>query len=75
MENLKETVIINEVEYIIKNKNDLIQKVLLSNRQWNNNILLLIGQFIKPIKSFFLTSLNATLKHSNIYLFDLIDIF
>jgi len=47
MENLKETVIINEVEYIIKNKNDLIQKVLLSNRQWNNNILLLIGQFIK----------------------------
>ena len=41
------TVNINEIKYIIKNENDLIQKFLLSNRQWNNNILIIIGQFIK----------------------------
>ena len=41
------TVKINEIKYIIKNENDLIQKSLLSNRQWNNNILILIGQLIK----------------------------
>ena len=41
------TVNINEIKYIIKNENDLIQKLLLSNRQWNNNILIIIGQFIK----------------------------
>ena len=41
------TVNINEIKYIIKNKNDLIQKSLLSNRQWNNNILIIIGQLIK----------------------------
>ena len=50
MKNLKDKVIINEIEYIIKNKNDLIQKVLLENRQWNNKILLLIGQFIKQFR-------------------------
>ena len=38
---------INEIKYVIKNENDLIQKFLLNNKQWNNNILLIIGQFIK----------------------------
>ena len=47
MKNLKSTVEINEVKYIIKNENDLIQKSLLNNQQWNNNILLTIGQLIK----------------------------
>ena len=47
MKNLKENVIINEIKYIIKNENDLIQKSLLNNVQWNNNILLIIGQLIK----------------------------
>ena len=47
MKDLKETVIINEIKYIIKNKNDLIQKTLFNKRQWNNNILLLTAQIIK----------------------------
>ena len=41
------TVNINEIKYIIKNDEDLIQKFLLNNRQWNNNILLIIGKLIK----------------------------
>ena len=47
MKNLKQTVKINEIKYIIKNENDLIQKSLLNNIQWNNNILFIIGQLIK----------------------------
>ena len=50
MKNPKDIVTINEIKYIIQNKNDLIQKVLLENRQWNNKILLLIGQFIKQFR-------------------------
>ena len=41
------TVNINEIKYIIKNDKDLIQKFLLNNRQWNINILLIIGKLIK----------------------------
>ncbi len=37
MKNLKRTVKINEIKYIIKNENDLIQKSLNNNIQWNNN--------------------------------------
>ena len=44
---LKHTIKINEIKYIIKNENDLIQKSLLNNIQWNNNILFLIGSLIK----------------------------
>ena len=47
MKNPYKTVNINEIKYIIKNDNDLIQKFLLNNRQWNNNILHIIGQLIK----------------------------
>jgi len=47
IKNLKQTVKINEIKYIIKNENDLIQKSLLNNIQWNNNILFIIGQLIK----------------------------
>ena len=47
MKNLKQTVKINEIKYIIKNENDLIQKSLVNNIQWNNNILFIIGQLIK----------------------------
>ena len=43
----KETVIVNDIKYIIKNKEDIIQKTLLSGRQWNNNIVLTIGHLIK----------------------------
>ena len=44
MKNSYKTVNINEIKYVIKNDNDLIQKFLLNNRQWNNNILHIIGQ-------------------------------
>ena len=47
MKKLKRTVKVNEIKYIIKNENDLIQKSLANNVQWNNSILLIIGQFIK----------------------------
>ena len=47
MKNPYKTVNINEIKYVIKNDNDLIQKFLLNNRQWNNNILHIIGQLIK----------------------------
>ena len=47
IKNLKQTVKINEIKYIIKNEDDLIQKSLLNNIQWNNNILFLIGSLIK----------------------------
>ena len=47
IKNLKNTVKINEIKYIIKNENDLIQKSLVNNIQWNNNILFIIGQLIK----------------------------
>ena len=47
IKNLKHTIKINEIKYIIKNENDLIQKSLLNNIQWNNNILFLIGSLIK----------------------------
>ena len=47
MKNPYKTVNINEIKYVIKNDNDLIQKFLLNNKQWNNNILLIIGQLIK----------------------------
>ena len=47
MKNSFKTVNINEIKYVIKNDNDLIQKFLLNNRQWNNNILHIIGQLIK----------------------------
>ena len=38
MKNIYKTVNINEIKYIIKNDNDLIQKFLHDKRQWNNNI-------------------------------------
>ena len=47
MKKLKLTVKINEIKYIIKNENDLIQKSLINNIQWNNNILFTVGQLIK----------------------------
>ena len=47
IKNLKQTIKINEIKYIIKNEDDLIQKSLLNNIQWNNNILFLIGGLIK----------------------------
>ena len=47
MKNPNQTIKINEIKYIIKNKNDLIQKSLVNNIQWNNNILFIIGQLIK----------------------------
>ena len=40
-------IIVNNIKYIIKNKNDIIQKTLLNGNQWNNNIVLIIGSLIK----------------------------
>ena len=47
MKNIYKTVNINEIKYIIKNDNDLIQKFLHDKKQWNNSILITIGQLIK----------------------------
>ena len=44
------TVIINDIKYLIKNKNDLIESTLLKGIQWNNEIVLIIGHFIKKYK-------------------------
>ena len=44
------TVKINNINYIIKNKNDIIENTLLKGVQWNNQILLLIGYWIKKYK-------------------------
>ena len=41
------TVIVNDIKYLIKNKNDLIEGSLSNGNQWNNDILLLIGYWIK----------------------------
>ena len=41
------TVTINNIKYLIKNKNDIIQGTLLKGNQWNNDIVLLIGYWIK----------------------------
>ena len=46
MNRTQDIVVVNKVKYIIKNKNDLIQKVLLQNKQWNNYIIILIEQLI-----------------------------
>ena len=50
-----ETVTINQIKYIIKNKHDIIESFLLKRGQWNNNIVLLIGGWIKKynLKHFF----------------------
>ena len=59
MKNSYKTVNINEIKYVIKNDNDLIQKFLLNNRQWNNNILHIIGQLIKRFNPTEITVANA----------------
>ena len=41
------TVFINDIKYLIKNKNDIIEDFLLNGKQWNNDILLMIGYWIK----------------------------
>tara|TARA_Y100000590_G_scaffold50382_1_gene53130 strand:- start:2456 stop:3196 length:741 start_codon:yes stop_codon:yes gene_type:complete len=41
------TVTINNIKYLIKNKNDIIEGTLLKGNQWNNDIVLLIGYWIK----------------------------
>ena len=41
---------INNINYIIKNKNDIIENTLSKGVQWNNQILLLIGYWIKKYK-------------------------
>jgi len=35
---------INGIKYLIKNKDDLIQKTLVNGVQWNNDVILLIGR-------------------------------
>tara|TARA_Y100000590_G_scaffold225350_1_gene254767 strand:- start:2614 stop:3354 length:741 start_codon:yes stop_codon:yes gene_type:complete len=41
------TVTVNNIKYLIKNKNDIIQSTLLKGNQWNNDVVLLIGYWIK----------------------------
>jgi FkbM family methyltransferase len=38
---------VNDISYIITNPNDIIQKTLLENKQWNNEIVEIIREFIK----------------------------
>ena len=38
---------INGIKYLIKNKNDLIQKTLANGTQWNNDVILLISRIQK----------------------------
>ena len=38
---------VNDIKYIITNPEDCIQKVLVENNQWNNEMLLLIQELIK----------------------------
>ena len=38
---------INGIKYLIKNKDDLIQKTLVSGVQWNNDVILLIARIQK----------------------------
>jgi len=45
--NRDNTVTVNEIKYLIKNKKDIIQGTLLKGNQWNNDIILLIGYCIK----------------------------
>ena len=45
--NKTSTVTINDIKYVIKNENDIIQSTLLKGIQWNNDIVLLIGYWIK----------------------------
>ena len=42
-----ETVIVNNIKYLIKNSKDIIENTLVKGNQWNNDILLLIGLLIK----------------------------
>ena len=41
---------VNNIKYIITNPDDIIQKVLVSKVQWNNQILMLIGSLIQKYK-------------------------
>ncbi len=41
------TVVVNNIKYVIKNKNDIIENTLLEGKQWNNKIVLTIGSWIK----------------------------
>ena len=41
------TAFVNEVKYLIKNKNDIIENSLMRGNQWNNDIVMLIGTCIK----------------------------
>ena len=43
----QKTITVNNIKYIIKNKNDIIQNTILNGAQWNNDIVLLIGQWIR----------------------------
>ena len=38
---------VNNIKYIITNPEDCIQKVLVENVQWNNEMLLLVQELIK----------------------------
>jgi FkbM family methyltransferase len=47
MSNERQIVSVNDIKYIITNTEDCIQKVLVENVQWNNEMLLLIQELIK----------------------------
>ncbi len=47
---IQKTTIVNNIKYIIKNENDIIQNTILNGNQWNNDIVLLIGYWIKKFK-------------------------
>ena len=45
-----DTIIINGIKYIIRNKEDIIENCLYKGIQWNNDIVLLIGLCIKKYR-------------------------
>ena len=45
--NNEQIVVVNDVKYLIKNSKDIIENTLLEGKQWNNDILLLIGLLVK----------------------------
>ena len=47
MSNERQIVSVNDIKYIITNREDYIQNVLVKNVQWNNEMLLLIQELIK----------------------------
>ena len=54
-----QTVIVNNIKYLIKNSKDIIENVLIQGNQWNNDILIIIGLLIKKYKLVHLVNIGG----------------